>query len=304
MTDLQHIRLECEKLGIRASAGVSLKDYTSFKIGGAAQVFLAPEDEAQLCACLRLCHNAQIRPFILGRGSNLLVADEGIPNVVLYTGALRGMRKVGEEQIFCACGEPLSRVCDFAAEQALTGLEFAFGIPGSLGGAVYMNAGAYGGEMRDVLEACACVDEKGSARQLKAAELCLDYRHSIFMQAEMQGWVITGAYLRLASGEQEAIRQTMRGVMEKRKTKQPLQYPSAGSVFKRPPNAFAAALIEQCGLKGETIGGAQVSEKHSGFIINIGGATAQDVKDLIAFVQKTVQKKCGICLEREIRYIP
>ncbi len=299
MNQYEALRAACEEQNIPVAMQAPLRDYTTFRIGGPAAALLSPRDETQLAAALRLCKGMQVPHFILGRGSNLLVADEGIDRAVIYTGQCKGLEREGNTVRAC-CGEMLSRLCEFAAEHALSGLEFAYGIPGTVGGALFMNAGAYGGEMKDVVLSCRYLDESGEQHEMQAQDMRLSYRHSVFAERSA---VVTGVQFALIPGEGAAIRETMRSTMEKRKKKQPLQYPSAGSVFKRPPGHYAAALIEQCGLKGKQIGGAQVSEKHSGFIINRGGASAQDVRRLIAFVQETVQKQCGILLETEVLFL-
>ena len=287
------------------SAGIPLAEHepmsrrTTFGIGGEA-LLLRPNTREQLQAAVSLCRAAGQPPFILGRGSNLLVSDAGIARPVLQLG--EGFAAVTREgnSLRCGAGASLISICRAAAENALSGIEWAYGIPGSLGGGVYMNAGAYGGELRDVLTEVTFLDEAGEYRTLPAGELALSYRHSIF---EERDCVIVEAVLALTPSEQPAIRAAMEDYMSRRREKQPLEYGSAGSTFKRPVGNYASALVDQCGLKGLAVGGAEVSQKHAGFIINRGGATAADVKKLIAEVQSVVREKTGYTLECEIKFV-
>ena len=287
-------------LGVAYAENVPMRAKTTFKIGGAAQLMLFPETAAQLRDCVKLCAGQGSLPFVLGGGSNLLVKDTGLDVPVISTEKLQGIALGEGGLLTCGAGVKLSELCVFAQKQCLSGLEFAFGIPGTAGGAAYMNAGAYGGEMKDILHTVRYVDPAGEPRALPAAALELGYRRSVFMQ---NGGVITALTLRLAPGDPAEIRAQMDATLQKRKEKQPLEAPSAGSVFKRPEGHFAGALIEQCGLKGRSVGGAQVSEKHAGFIINTGGAKAADVRALIALVQAVVEAETGVFLEPEIRFV-
>ena len=287
-------------LGIAYEENIPMSAKTSFKIGGAAELMLFPATVEELQACIKLCAEQGEKPFILGCGSNLLVKDSGIDGVVISTEKLLGISLDGDGLIACMAGVKLSELCVFAQKQGLAGLEFAYGIPGSAGGAAYMNAGAYGGEMKDVLHSVRYVDPAGELRELPIEALDLGYRHSVFMQ---NNGVIAGITVKLQPGDSSEIRMKMNEILQKRKDKQPLELPSAGSVFKRPEGHFAGALIEQCGLKGKGVGGAQVSEKHAGFIVNAGGATAADVRALIALVQAVVEAETGIFLEPEIRFV-
>ena len=273
---------------------------TTFGVGGPA-LLLRPRTRAELQTAVSLCRAAGQPPFILGRGSNLLVSDAGISRPVLQLG--EGFAAVSREgnSLRCGAGAPLIAVCTAAAAQGLSGLEWAFGIPGSLGGGVYMNAGAYGGELRDVITEVTFLDETGEYRTLTAGELDLSYRHSIF--EERPACVIVEAVLELHPAEEAAIRAAMEDYMARRREKQPLEYGSAGSTFKRPVGNYASALVDQCGLKGLSIGGAEVSQKHAGFIINRGGATAADVRQLIAEVQRIVHEKTGYTLECEVKFV-
>ena len=291
---------QLQKAGIPLAEQEPMTRRTTFGIGGPA-LLLRPRSRAELQAAMTLCREAGEEPFILGRGSNLLVSDSGISRpVIQLDGDFTAITREGNT-LRCGAGASLIAVCRAAAENSLSGIEWGYGIPGSLGGGVYMNAGAYGGELRDVLTEVTFLDEAGEYRTLPAAELSLSYRHSIF--EDRPGTVIVGAVLTLTPGDPAAIRAAMEDYMSRRREKQPLEYGSAGSTFKRPVGNYASALVDQCGLKGLSVGGAEVSRKHAGFIINRGGATAADVRGLIAEVQRIVREKTGYTLECEIKYI-
>lgn len=291
---------QLQKAGIPLAEQEPMTRRTTFGIGGPA-LLLRPRSRAELQAAMTLCREAGEEPFILGRGSNLLVSDSGIARpVIQLDGDFTAITREGNT-LRCGAGASLIAVCRAAAENGLSGIEWGYGIPGSLGGGVYMNAGAYGGELRDVLTEVTFLDEAGEYRTLPAAELSLSYRHSIF--EDRPGTVIVGAVLTLTPGDPAAIRAAMEDYMSRRREKQPLEYGSAGSTFKRPVGNYASALVDQCGLKGLSVGGAEVSRKHAGFIINRGGATAADVRELIAEVQRIVREKTGYTLECEIKYI-
>lgn len=291
---------QLQKAGIPLAEQEPMTRRTTFGIGGPA-LLLRPRSCAELQAAMTLCREAGEEPFILGRGSNLLVSDSGISRpVIQLDGDFTAITREGNT-LRCGAGASLIAVCRAAAENSLSGIEWGYGIPGSLGGGVYMNAGAYGGEMKDILTEVTFLDEAGEYRTLPAAELSLSYRHSIF--EERPGTVIVGAVLTLTPGDPAAIRAAMENYMSRRREKQPLEYGSAGSTFKRPVGNYASALVDQCGLKGLSVGGAEVSRKHAGFIINRGGATAADVRELIAEVQRIVREKTGYTLECEIKYI-
>lgn len=291
---------QLQKAGIPLAEQEPMTRRTTFGIGGPA-LLLRPRSRAELQAAMTLCREAGEEPFILGRGSNLLVSDSGISRpVIQLDGDFTAITREGRT-LRCGAGASLIAVCRAAAENSLSGIEWGYGIPGSLGGGVYMNAGAYGGELRDVLTEVTFLDEAGEYRTLPAAELSLSYRHSIF--ENRPGTVIVGAVLTLTPGDPAAIRAAMEDYMSRRREKQPLEYGSAGSTFKRPVGNYASALVDQCGLKGLSVGGAEVSRKHAGFIINRGGATAADVRELIAEVQRIVREKTGYTLECEIKYI-
>ena len=289
------LSLECS-----AEREVSMKNYTSFKVGGPAELFLSPEDAGQTAKLVRFCEKEEIPVFVLGKGSNLLVSDRGIKGAVIYTGKQCGISLVNENTVRAQSGASLAQLCTFALENSLSGLEFAYGIPGTVGGAVFMNAGAYGGEMKDVLLNSEYVSTDGTSGEIDNEAMELSYRHSAYENSNL---VITAASVRLAPADRNEIKSTMNDILARRKEKQPLEYPSAGSTFKRPEGNFAGALIEQCGLKGVSVGGAQVSERHAGFIINRGGATAADILSLIKHVQARVKAQTGVSLETEIRLI-
>ena len=271
--------------------------HTTFKIGGAADILITVRTIDELQTAVNACKASDIPVMILGNGSNLLVSDNGIEGAVITLDGDFKEITVDGDTITSGAGAKLSRLCSVALENSLTGLEFAYGIPGSVGGAMYMNAGAYGGEMKDVALSVTALTPDGEIREVPAEDLQLGYRTSAF---KTNGDIILFSKYKLEQGDQTAIKAKMDDVMDRRKTKQPLEFPSAGSVFKRPEGAFAGTLIEQCGLKGKTVGGAQVSEKHAGFIINIGGATCDDVMGLVKLVQDTVKAETGYFLEREI----
>ena len=259
-----------------------------------------PRSRKEAAAAVRAATEAGIAPFFLGNGSNLLVADHGYEGFVLKACGLDQVREVNR-RLRAESGITLARLANAALGRGLTGLEFAHGIPGTLGGAVVMNAGAYGGEMVQVLTAVTYLDGAGEEHTLPAAACALTYRHSRF--SDRPDWLVLEAELELRPGDGEAIRARMDELAAKRREKQPLEWPSGGSTFKRPEGHFAAALIEGCGLKGVGIGGAQVSEKHAGFVVNRGGATADDVRRLMALVQETVLRETGVALEPEVRLL-
>ena len=300
MCNLQIIRDLAEKHGFSYTEQEPLSKHTTFKIGGNADMFVSVNNVEELKAVVTACNENDIPMFIIGNGSNLLVSDEGMRCVVVTLDGEFKNITFEENTITCGAGAILSKLCTFALSNSLKGLEFAYGIPGTVGGAAYMNAGAYGGEMKDVVKSVTHITRKGEIVTLPLSELDLSYRHSIYKTTDD---IIISVTFELETGDADEIKEKMNDFMTRRKTKQPLEYPSAGSVFKRPEGNFAGTLIEQCGLKGKTIGGAQVSEKHAGFIINIGDATCDDVLNLISFVQDTVKEQTGYYLEREIIHI-
>ena len=276
--------------------------HTSFKTGGPAALFVDIDSEDTLGRVLELCKEEDKDVFILGKGSNLLVSDDGIRDkvVIHISQNFSDMKLIDDTTIEVSAGASLASLCKFALANSLTGLEFAYGIPGSCGGAAYMNAGAYGGEMKDVTVRVNHIDRNGNKGCFCADELKFAYRRSAYTDSDL---IITSLVVRLKKGDKKEIEAEMTDVMGRRVDKQPLEYPSAGSVFKRPEGYFAGALIEQSGLKGKRIGGAMVSEKHAGFIINYDGATTTDVIDLIRHCQKTVYDKFGVSLETEIKFV-
>lgn len=292
---------EAKKLGSDVEYNASMSKYTSFKTGGKADLLITPDSISSLREIICFCKENGISYFILGNGSNVLVRDSGFDGAVIRLGsAFSEITLRNENTIIAEAGASLKSICMFALRHSLTGLEFAYGIPGTLGGAVYMNAGAYGGEMKDVLYSVSHIDSEGNFGTFAKDELDLSYRHSVYSE---NGFTVTSAEIVLQKGNYDDIKAKMNELMSKRKEKQPIEFPSAGSTFKRPEGYFAGTLIEECGLKGKTIGGAEVSTKHAGFIINKNKATATDILDLIKFVQDTVFEKHGVHLEPEVKII-
>ena len=275
--------------------------HTSFQIGGPVAVMVFPENVEQMQEIFKIAAQFHISPMILGAGSNILAPDQGLDTVVIETRTnMNQAQRLEDGTITAQCGMTMARLATIAMEHGYTGLEFAHGIPGTVGGGVYMNAGAYGGEMQQVVTNVTAMDRKGHVLELPAEELGLSYRHSRFMEEDL---VILSATVRLPKGEREEFRAKMAELMTRRRTSQPLEYPSAGSTFKRPVGGYAAALIEASGLKGFRVGDAQVSEKHAGFVVNRGRATSHDVLELMKQVQEKVQADSGICLEPEVRIL-
>ena len=280
---------------------VPMSRHTSFRIGGPARRMTFPESREQLVILLGLAEECGIRPCLLGRGTNLLVSDRGLDTLVIKTAErMTSIRRLDDVTLEADAGVLLSRLAVYAQQAGLAGLEFAFGIPGTVGGAVYMNAGAYGGEIKDVLTAVTFLDENLHLQTLPVQELQLGYRTSIF---ERCSWCILEAEFTLHPGDAQEIHTAMQEYMRRRKEKQPLEYPSAGSTFTRPVGQFAGKLIEDCGLRGFRVGGAAISEKHCGFVVNLGNATCADVVSLTEQVRQIVLEKTGCTLEREIRVV-
>ena len=271
--------------------------HTSFRIGGPADVLAQPADEAELAALLKRAAEHAVPVTLIGNGSNLLVRDKGIRGLVIKLGNLFSSVAAEGNTLTFGCGVSLALASKKAASLSLSGMEFAVGIPGTIGGAVYMNAGAYDGEMAKVVTSVRVMDGQGKSSELKASELDFAYRHTALQNS---GLIVTSVTCTLQPGEAEAIAAKMADFSQRRISKQPLELPSAGSMFKRPPGYFAGTLIEQTGLKGYTVGGAQVSKKHAGFVVNVGGATAQDVLQLISDVQSKVLAAHGVRLEPEV----
>ena len=277
-----------------------MKSHTTFRIGGPAEVFIMPKSVEQVQMAVKICQEEKIPYFILGNGSNLLVSDRGYRGVIIQMDRNMGEIQVEGTEIQAAAGALLSSVAVAARRESLTGFEFAGGIPGTLGGAVVMNAGAYGGEIKDVLKEVTVMDGDGKIFTLPASELEMGYRTSIIKTA---GYLVLSAKITLSRGKEEEIKARTRELSEMRTQKQPLDYPSAGSTFKRPEGYFAGKLIMDSGLRGYSVGGAMVSEKHCGFVINKGNATAEDVVSLMKHVTEVVQEKYGVTLEPEVKFL-
>lgn len=275
-----------------------MKKHTTFRIGGPAEYLILPQTIEEIADVIKLCRQEEIPWYIVGNGSNLLVADEGVRGVVIQL--LRNFNQIQVEgcQICMQAGAQNAAVAKRALDASLTGFEFAAGIPGTIGGAVVMNAGAYGGEMKDILKEVTVLDPNGMIRTIPAEELELGYRTSIIAR---KGYVVLEAVIVLKTGDPKEIKAAMDELKEKRVTKQPLEYPSAGSTFKRPEGYFAGKLIMDAGLRGFSVGGAQISEKHCGFVINKGNATAKDVTELMDETKKIVMEKFGVALEPEVK---
>lgn len=289
---------ELTDAGIDLSENVALCNYTTFKIGGETPLMVRPASTDEVAFTVKLFNRYGIPYFTLGNGSNLLVSDDGIEKAVIYTGNLTGISVCGN-MITAGSGCILARVASEAAKNSLCGMEAIHGIPGSVGGAVFMNAGAYGYDMSQVVEYTEYVDKNGNVCRAYGEENRFGYRSSRFSEGD----IVTSACFSLEKGDSEEIYTKMADYAKRRRDSQPLEYPSAGSVFKRPEGYFAGKLIQDSGLKGRTVGGAQVSEKHAGFIINIGGATCSDVLNLVEIIQTTVKENYGVQLEMEIRKV-
>ena len=274
--------------------------HTTFRIGGPADYFLLPSSSEEVKGILEICKEESLQYFILGNGSNLLVSDEGYRGVIIQLYRNYGGLTVEGTEIRAGAGVLLSQIAAAARNESLTGFEFAGGIPGTLGGAVVMNAGAYGGELKDVLKEAVVMDREGNIFTVPVEKLAMGYRTSLVKTA---GYLVLEAVISLKKGSQEEIRDTMKDLADRRISKQPLEYPSAGSTFKRPEGYFAGKLIMDAGLRGYQVGGAQVSEKHCGFVINKGNATAADVCRLMTDVQAKVQEQFGVTLEPEVKFL-
>lgn len=287
-----------EILGCEARKYEPLSRHTTFRIGGNADTYVKVGSLSKLSTILKECKESGIDYMILGNGSNVLASDDGYRGVIIrLDGDFRKISLVDDNTIYCGAGATLAALCKFALNCGLTGLEFAWGIPGTVGGAVFMNAGAYGGEMKETVYCVSHITPDGETGRIEKENLRFGYRASVYRSNKA---IITGVTLRLQKGNPEDIRAKMDDFLGRRSAKQPLEFPSAGSVFKRPEGAYAGALIEQCGLKGHSHGGAQVSDKHAGFIINKQNANAADVKNLIREVQTKVYDETGYNLECEL----
>lgn len=285
--------------GISLSCNEPLSKHTSFRIGGPAELMAFPKSADELSKLLKSAAVMGVKPRILGAGTNILAPDNGVKGLVIcLKDCLNGIEQTGVAAIRVMAGVTMTRAAVFAAKRGLSGLEFAHGIPGTVGGGVYMNAGAYGGEIKDICKCVTVMDTDGDCRVITVDEMDFSYRHSCLMDTP---GIVISAEFSLTPADSASITGQMQLLMNKRSASQPLDYPSAGSAFKRPVGGYAAALIEQAGLKGLRVGNAGVSEKHSGFVVNLGGATAEDVKVLLALVAQRVLDKTGIHLEPEIR---
>lgn len=290
-----------DKHGCKYLTQEPLNRHTTFKVGGECAVMIFINSVEALLQCLEYCCKENVKRLVLGNGSNVLCSDNGFDGVVLLLGKdFQNISLADDETIEAEAGCTLGQLCMFALNNSLSGLEFAYGIPGTVGGAVFMNAGAYDGEMSYVLTKAEAINENGDKRIFNANEMALGYRTSVF---QSNGYIITRAWLKLNKGSSDKIKEKMDEFMSRRKAKQPLEYPSAGSAFKRPVGSFAGKLIQESGLRGYTVGGAQVSEKHCGFVINKNNATFSDIKTLLQDVQRIVYERTGYALECEVRII-
>lgn len=296
--ELETLRRCCEEQGCLLEREAPLAGHCSFRIGGPAQYLVHVKKEEQARAVLETAKKLGLPVRILGRGSNLLIADEGLRGLVLLLEGDGSSFRLEGTRVRAWAGESLAQLCCYAKEQGLGGLEFAYGIPGSVGGALYMNAGAYGGEVKDVLLEARYLDENLQPQVRPAEELELRYRHSAFIERDC---LICEAVFQLNPREPREIQAQMEDILQRRREKQPLEFPSAGSTFKRPEGAFAAALIDQCGLKGARVGGVSISQKHAGFLVNDQGGSCKDVRQLMEQVRKQVLEQTGYNLEPEVQ---
>ena len=298
LTDFQQkISASIQNVALRFNEPMS--KHTSFRIGGPVEVMAFPKNAQELSELMRVADGLQIRPAILGAGTNVLAPDAGLPGLcICLKDALDGMELLDDDRIRVMAGVTMTRAAVFAANQCLSGMEFAHGIPGTAGGGVYMNAGAYGGEICDICESVDVMDFNGNLKTLSRDEMHFSYRHS---RLEEEGGIVVSAVFRLTPNDSNEIKAKMKELQGKRSASQPLDLPSAGSAFKRPVGGYAAALIDQAGLKGFAVGGAAISTKHAGFAVNIGGATAADVRTLLQQVSDLVYENSGIRLEPEVR---
>lgn len=285
----------CKEDSCACEQHFTLAPLTTMEIGGECDLFIEPKSEDCLLEVLDICRYEKIPYFLLGKGSNLLIKQ--FHGVVIKIGGNLGAFVFRGERVTAGAGGSLAGLCAEAANRGLSGMECLYGIPGSVGGALYMNAGAFGSEMKDIVKSARCIDENGEIVEILAEDMELSYRHSVFSEKK---YCILSVSFELKRGEESEIKAKMKEIAAKRRDKQPIEYPSCGSTFKRPEGYFAAALIEECGLKGYSIGGAQVSEKHSGFVINKGGATFEDVMGLVEHIKQVVRERKGVELECEM----
>ena len=298
----QHLIDTATAIGCGVTLQAPMSAATTFKVGGPADLLIDLPSAEAAAQVLRICREEGIPYLFIGNGSNLVFGDKGFRGAVLRLMEEEPVLQpeLGEGVVYAPAGMQLKKLCQFVRDHSLSGLEFAFGIPGTVGGAVYMNAGAYDGEMADVVQLVHCITPDGERGFLPAAELAFSYRHTALMERDL---IVIGVTLKLTPGDYDTIAATMKDLMGRRREKQPLEYPSAGSFFKRPVGYFAGKLIQDAGLKGFTVGGAQVSEKHAGFVINRGGATAADLVELCRQVQQRVYEQFGVRLEPEVRFV-
>ncbi len=289
-----------QQLGCKCAADEPLSAYTTFKIGGRCELMVFINSHESLSQLVKSANAVGVKYMVLGNGSNVLFSDDGYSGVIFLMGHDFSDISVSDNKITASAGAMLSKVCRTALDSSLCGMEFAWGIPGTVGGAVYMNAGAYGGEMKDIVAAVTCLTPSGDIVTYQKDELDFGYRHSRFKES---GEIVLSAEYNLAKGDYDEIKSKMDELMNRRKSRQPLEYPSAGSAFKRPEGTFAGLVIEESGLKGYKVGGAQISQKHANFIINLGGATACDVLTLVSDVKRIVKEKTGFSLECEIEFV-
>ena len=306
MTKVMNINIEtinllfdsAVEMGCKAYKNEMLSNHISFKVGGPCPLLIEPKNEKQLTDILKLIKETESPYIILGNGTNVLVLDEGLEKIVVKIGdEMTELSLEGDDVICCSAGTKVVTLCKFALENSLSGLEFAYGIPGTCGGAVFMNAGAYGGEVKDALSEITYLTPDLEIKTISVEKAKLSYRHSLFKE---NGGIVVSAKFKMNKAPQEEIKAAMNDYLSRRKDKQPLEYPSAGSTFKRPEGHFAGALIEQCALKGKSIGGAEISEKHAGFLINKNNATSKDILELMEFTKETVKKETGVTLEPEV----
>jgi UDP-N-acetylmuramate dehydrogenase len=300
MEDCSNLKEELAPIkNLEVKLNEPLKKYTTFNVGGPAEIFLIPDNLVALKQTLKLLYDKEIPVFILGKGSNIVVSDSGINGAVVWINQLNNI-KVKKDKLIAQTGATLKKLANEALTAGLSGLEFARGIPGSIGGALYMNAGAYGGEIKDIITKVECINYQGETTTLAKKDLNLDYRQSIFQDENL---IAVEATFELTPAEKETIKNKMQELDKKRWNKQPMEMPSAGSMFKRPENHYAGALIDETGLKGMNVGEAQVSTKHAGFIVNQGGADAEDIRRLVEKVKQKVYEETGIELETEPKFI-
>lgn len=296
MIDINELTEICTRLNCKFIAEADLSDYTTFKIGGACRALIDVCSVESTAEILRCIVKNNIKYAVIGRGSNIIASDNGFDGIILHFGSAFSDISINDTSITAQAGAMLSAVCRKAQESGLSGMENLFGIPGTVGGALYMNAGAYGSEMKDIVVSAEYIDENGDIKTISVDDMYLSYRYSIFAK---KNCIITSVTMKLKEGNPDTIKSAMNECMQKRTSKQPLEYASAGSTFKRPKGSYASLLIEQCGLKGLSVGGAEVSTKHSGFVINKGGATCADVLELCEKVRTVVNEKTGYILELE-----